>query len=60
MLRIIAPAQSAIRYETITFNAGKETERDQSPYIGISDAADAAWDELDLGMSLYKHQTAEF
>ena len=55
-----APAQSAIKYETVTFNDGSEAEGEQSPYLGISDAADAAWNELDFGMLFYSLPMAHF
>jgi hypothetical protein len=57
---VAAPAQSAIQYETVTFNDGSEAEGEQSPYLGISDAADAAWNELDFGMLFYSLPMAHF
>ncbi|OCL09202.1 hypothetical protein AOQ84DRAFT_339305 [Glonium stellatum] len=55
---LYSPAQSAIQYETVLFNEGSETRGVQSEYIGISDSADAAWEEIDFVILRIDKQSA--
>ena len=56
---VYSPADEAAEFETVVFRTGLKNDR--SPYIGLEDAVDEAWEDLynDFGMSLIDKHSAE-